>query len=544
MFRKFLKANSPGDFVFLNWMQKIEGVIRVAIFDTDSEKVFVVAYLEQNNQYSVFALNRDSGQLFWTKNIVQGGYGAPALLNEIVICPTKFTDIIALSKEDGYTRWVFQTSHRVRSSINVINEKIYFSSGNTIFELRDDGTLLSTWSYEGAFFYGSVDIQGELITTLGTIEDSNGESTITVFSFKKVGGVAYSTPISKGPIVSSDTCGVAWQNGKGFVGGDGTITCLDAQNGRIIWVSQVHGFAGRQICTLTHDCVYYTTLDGVVGALNLSDGLRLWEIKTTDLVIVAPISTLNENLILIADGYLNVLYAKNGKLLQRVPVGHSPYSMLSLSGEHGLLGAGEPPHNGLLFGFKIGSFINEQYKCQVQCSNGFLESKFLDILISITNTDQEIISARLDGSIFHMSTLHGERVSPSSFTFRAPLSRSACSGDYVIPLFLHLASGDIVTRPILFTFTRREPLPHRARINFITDIKQEKPTYSGSAIGSAIKKLYENREVEQSSIREMVDASRLLGGYEPHDTWRIILRRVLTSAAQKKEELPEFNPRT
>src|ERR1700722_15015943 len=140
-------------------MRKIEGVIRVAVFDTDSERAFVVAYLEQNNQYSVFALNRDSGQLYWTKNVVQGGYGAPAILNGSVICPTKFTDIIALSKEDGSEQWVFRTPHRVRSSINTIGGKVYFSSGNTIFELRDDGTLLNTWSYEGAFFYGPVDIQ-------------------------------------------------------------------------------------------------------------------------------------------------------------------------------------------------------------------------------------------------------------------------------------------------------------------------------------------------------------------------------------------------
>lgn len=45
----------------------------------------------------------------------------------------------------------------------------------------------------------------------------------------------------------------------------------------------------------------------------------------------------------------------------------------------------------------------------------------------------------------------------------------------------------------------------------------------------------------QKSIREMVDAVRDLSGYEPFQTWRIILRRVLTSQAQNKQELPEFS---
>lgn len=38
----------------------------------------------------------------------------------------------------------------------------------------------------------------------------------------------------------------------------------------------------------------------------------------------------------------------------------------------------------------------------------------------------------------------------------------------------------------------------------------------------------------------MIDAVRNLSGYEPFQTWRIILRRVLSSQAQNKEELPEF----
>ena len=45
----------------------------------------------------------------------------------------------------------------------------------------------------------------------------------------------------------------------------------------------------------------------------------------------------------------------------------------------------------------------------------------------------------------------------------------------------------------------------------------------------------------QKNIREMIDAVRDLSGYEPFQTWRIILRRVLTSQAKSQQELPEFS---
>lgn len=39
----------------------------------------------------------------------------------------------------------------------------------------------------------------------------------------------------------------------------------------------------------------------------------------------------------------------------------------------------------------------------------------------------------------------------------------------------------------------------------------------------------------------MIDASRKKANYAPHEVWRLIFRRVLTSKAKKTTELPEFN---
>ncbi len=47
--------------------------------------------------------------------------------------------------------------------------------------------------------------------------------------------------------------------------------------------------------------------------------------------------------------------------------------------------------------------------------------------------------------------------------------------------------------------------------------------------------------IKQSDLREMVDFAKDKSGYEPFQTWRILLRRMLTSSAENKEQLPEFN---
>lgn len=48
-------------------------------------------------------------------------------------------------------------------------------------------------------------------------------------------------------------------------------------------------------------------------------------------------------------------------------------------------------------------------------------------------------------------------------------------------------------------------------------------------------------KIEQADLREMIDFSLNRSGYESFQTWRILLRRALTSGANKKEQLPEYN---
>lgn len=278
--------------------------------------------------------------------------------------------------------------------------------------------------------------------------------------------------------------------------------------------------------------------------MNILDGSLAWKVHTHDSLLVSPISIADDKVIVSADAHLLVLRAVDGQLLQKFPVGHSPYSMLSLNEELGILGAGEPPYNGLVYGFKLQSKKEvSKYSCIVQLSNANIENPFLDICIEIHNVEEPIIEAQLDGTNFYLKEpIKGEQTTQFAFVFRIGLPITISPRDFVLPLSLILKSGDIIIRPIAIKLTRRKPLPSRVYLHHIPDIVQENPNYSGAAIASVIKDMNSDGNMSsQKNIREMIDAVRDLSGYEPFQTWRIILRRVLTSQAKSQYELPEFS---
>lgn len=543
MFRKFISLIDTKDsFLELCWVQKINGLVRVAIFDEVDSRAFVVVFIEKQNQYSLIAFDTTNGKIQWTSIVRNGGYGSPALIEDTVVFPTNFTNIVAFSKLNGELKWEFETKCRIRSPINIIEDSIYFSSGNEIFALNPKGQLVNKWEKEGAFFYGTIDIINGMIISLGTFENDKGESTVKIFAFHKNGKLLYEIPLYLGPIISADTSGIVWQKNIGFVGGDNCIISFDGENGRIRWVSKVHGFAGRQICTVNNEYVYYVTQSGIIGALQTSNGAHAWDIKTNDDALVAPISMLGTNLIVLADAHLNIFKSSSGELIQKIPVGHSPYSMVSLSKEYAILGAGEPPHNGLLIGLKLKDELKENFICSVSLSNAYIENASFNLLLSIFNTPNSVLRVELDGALFNLKNLvEGEKISDTSFAFKIPIPPTMCSGDYVMPLYLHLDSGKSISRLVAIKLQRKHTLPSKAYLNHIPDIVQEQPKFSGAAIGVAIKKLYGDVCIKQTDMRDMVEASLSKANYASHEIWRLIFRRILTSKARKVNELPEFN---
>ena len=127
MFRKFLKSTQEFNQIELMWMNKMNGLIRVVIFDQNTETAYVVVYYEQKNKYTLHSFCASSGELYWSKDVPNGGYGAPAIIDNYVIMLTEFTNVTAIGKDDGQIKWTFKTQTRIRSPINIMDNRIYFS---------------------------------------------------------------------------------------------------------------------------------------------------------------------------------------------------------------------------------------------------------------------------------------------------------------------------------------------------------------------------------------------------------------------------------
>src|SRR5262249_27977693 len=145
-----------------------------------------------------------------------------------------------------------------------------------------------------------VDVCDAFVLTLGTIIDESGGSVLKIFAFHKKGHIAYELPICTTAITSSDTSGICWKGNIGFVGASNVICSFRADSGSILWTVSVEGDACRQVCQADDKHLYYVTQSGVIGALDVSDGSRVWQIHTKDAFIVAPPSIVGDTLVVLA----------------------------------------------------------------------------------------------------------------------------------------------------------------------------------------------------------------------------------------------------
>jgi outer membrane protein assembly factor BamB len=542
VFRSFLATDAEIECLSLRRVIRLGGLVRTVLCDQKQGRAYVVVYREQTRQYVAYALDAKTGNPIWEQSVINGGYGAPALTESALVMPTRFTDVSALSLNDGSHLWTVETEARVRSPINAIDNDILFSSGGTVYRVDGSGAVTARWSHEHAFFYGSVDVLDGKLFTLGTLMNEAGASVAHVFAFSLDGSLIYQLPLERSPVVSADTSGIAWDSEIGFVGTSNAVIAFDEATGQRVWTAVVDGFAGRQVCTCYDRHLYYVTQNGIVGALNAKTGEALWTAQTADRFIVSPLSAAGSKLFALADGHLMVINRMTGEVIQKCPVGHSPYSMVSIGGNTAFVGGGEPPHQGSLLLFDMLKQKQEEtYACQATLDNAFVESDSIDLLLDVRNANSPIVAAIIDTSVFgRADQVEGASLTKSKFQFAIPLHSTVAPGDFVLPLILTTVDGQQIERTIALHLDRKYPLPSKSLIKGIPEIVQERPNYSGAAVAAGIKALYGQANVSQSDLRQAVDATLEHSGYEPFQTWRLVLRRVLTSAATSANELPEF----
>lgn len=537
-----LKDLKKNGLINLSWIQPIPGLIRTVVYDSDSF-AYVVIYKEKSREYTVRKFEIESGSVIWENSIANGGYGTLSLTKDKVIVHTNFSDITALNKLSGEKIWTFETSARVRASLTTNKkDEIYFTSGGNLYCLDNNGEKLWDIFIDGVYFYGRIDILGNLLYTLGTDTGEEGLSHIYIFCIDLSSTeLLWRQDLGMSPIISSDTSGIGWGKDKAYVGLNDKIVSIDPYVGSVLKEKKITGNAGRQTLTSDDNYVYWTSTSGEVGASDVENLDDRWTYKANS-YISTPVTILKDSVIFSADGYIVQLEKKTGLILKKLPAGHSPYSACSLSPQDSMIiGAGEPPYDGYLFSYKfeknendVDIFVETYLENNVRGVDGI---KLTIEFFSKIDFDDAYIDIGSISSIKGMQKLN--KIKDNIFATELSLRKNIINSEYMA--LIEATKGDkTYMLPTLIEIREgSSKLPVKASIPGIRFEFQEEENYSGAAISRSLVSYY-GVEKSQKNIREMVDAVKSKSGYESFQTWRLILRRVLISPADNVKDMTEF----
>ena len=524
------------------WFQKYQGLLRVPLFEHElSNYGFIIVFDEKNRTYNLVKFDAQYGNSLWRTVLPNGGYGTPAYGVDLIVVPTGFSQVTAISSNTGVIAWCFETNSRVRGSIKFDGVNFCISSGSGLYFVSPRGELNYRIGLRGHFFFGEPLLIEDRIYSLATFHKHN-VSQLSMLCFLRPGKLLYSTELGQGVIASSDTSGITELSNKNLaVGGDGKIFHLDRLSGKILWEASVPGYACRHKLTADIQRVYVSTLSGYVGAFCINSGKEIWK-SYYEVSPTTPVVIIRSAAVFVADGYLNFLSCVTGRLVERKAVGHSPYSIPIFHNDHVFLGAGEPLYEGLLWCFKIETnYLEENKELTIRTEeiNCYEDVKGFDLNLMITG--EKIQSVVGDFSVIsEIQQYEAEQPNPNCFNFHnIPINSNASAGIYLIPLKICSENKNYFDA-VIVELKRRKKLPSFKLIYNVPLIAQEAENFSGAAVVQAVYQYYGGISPSQKSIREMVDFVKERAKYESFNAWRIILRRVLNSSAKSISELPEY----
>lgn len=539
MYRNTLmKIDTDNRYKYLEsmWAIEIPGLVRVPFYDSqDKECGYVVYYSEVEQTYGLIKYNLLTGRKLWTSRIVNGGYGTPVVWENVVVVLKGFCGLAAFNKYNGELVWEFESSVRIRSSLNIIDNMLTFSSGGSVYQLNLDGEVVFKLDCPNTFLFGTISKQHDHLIAIGTRFDSvTNQSNLYLFGLMKNNSCLFEINLGQSHVISSDTSGFVVVDDVLFITCATKIYSISANTGEVLWVAEVEGDCGRHICVTDKKYVFYTTINGIYGALDYVDGRKVWRKKSNENCIVAPPTVYGKNLLILADSYLMNLDKEDGSVLQMISIGHVPYSACTIYNGYILVGGGEPPVNGLLRAFKIKYEIPKYMILGHFESGNFIENNEMEINII---ADADVHSLALDASEFSSAGIIYGRKKGGIYNFLIPLNPNIVGGYYSLPLLVN-AESDYVLDSISIYMFRKMGLPIKHIIpQFNKEIKQQDIFNSGSAIYQMVMKEY-GKDITQTEFRKIIDYVKQKSKWEDADfqTWRLIMKRVLSSPAKTLDE--------
>lgn len=233
--------------------------------------------LSGNSLDGLVAYERETGQVKWRLNVLNGIEGNTTLINRTLFLgglDGQFYSIDALS---GKINWKFPIRSEFLSEPLLIEENLYVLSGNNTLYSLDAVSGKQNWVYTRQDT-SSLSIRG------GSKPAYRNETLYLGFSDgalvslnEKTGNVKWELQLNKGkrfrdidasPIIDGDYIYVA--------GYDDRLYCIHADRGEIQW--KVDGGGYSQV-TILGDKIYFPTSGGEIIALKKSSGEKIWSYK-------------------------------------------------------------------------------------------------------------------------------------------------------------------------------------------------------------------------------------------------------------------------
>ena len=545
MFEEALFCPTTSHRLQARWSSTIPALVRLPLFSSITGLGYVILYKERTREYLLHCFDPDTGALQWQTKLPNGGYGAHAIGDSIIAVPSRFSDITGIDARTGSIRWIHKTQARVRSPVNYSNGKFTFSTGQDIYELTEAGQIIKKTSLAGHFFFGLVKHVDDAMLSLATFTNENGYSQLALIAFSRSGNAVWKTDLGPGQIISSETSGFALHENHIYVAAGKSIHCIRMEDGSIVWTRLMPDIVGRQIPTLHAHRIYIPSTKGKIHCLRMEDGALNWTFDGST-VATTPVSILGELACACMDGNLVLLDADTGKPFDSIPTGHSPYSGLTFWREKAYLGGGDPPYHGQLYCFDlIDRQAQPQYSCSVKILDAAQHADAIDIQLEVSNTPQAISSVFLDASSIPALSESVYQSSPverleNRFTFSIPIRRKIVPNIYSVNFSIHLSTGESINRPACLAIQPKTKRPARHIIEKIQPRFQTTALNSGAAVLQMVQEYHGQPVAKQEDIREMLDYIIKTSNYEPFNIWRIALRRLISSNASSKEDLPEY----
>lgn len=548
MFDSFIACSSELKQLEIGWLLEIPALVRVPVFSDRTGLGYVVVYVEKTREYQLQCFDPSVGRILWKTGVVNGGYGAPAIGDEVIAVPTGFVSVCGISVRTGEVLWIYNTPARVRSPVAFIDGNFVFSSGENAYVVSEAGDLVGKVSLPGCFLFGIIREYDGIMYSLAA-ESKLGRSHLSLYAFLLDGSFLWKFDLGDGVVVSSDTSGILICNGNVICAAGKFVCCVVATTGVAIWRLEMPDIVGRQIPTLFGDRLFVPSIGGSVFCLDVEVGALLWTYYGRT-IVTTPVSILGELACFCMDGALHLVDAEVGRLVDKICVGHSPYSALTFWQGKAYLGGGDPPYHGSLFCFDfIERGQGREYVCTMKSITDHIPSRGGFVLqvefeksthhISQISVDISAVS-NLKSNGFSEEILPIRRVG-DAFTFFVPVRRNLVPGIYVVVCKIIADDDSEIFRTGLVSVEYDEAIPNSHLIMGVKPRYQTKYLNSGAACAQVLLEYYGQPIVDQDAIRDMVDYVKERGDCKPFDMWRLVLRRVISSGVASKERLPEYH---